>query len=41
LYARLAKASDIEADQVIADDRVINRGTLAYFKAKRAASGVH
>jgi phenylalanine-4-hydroxylase len=41
LYARLAKASDIEADQVIVDDRVINRGTLAYFKAKRAASGVH
>jgi phenylalanine-4-hydroxylase len=41
LYARLAKASDIEADQVIADDRVISRGTLAYFKAKRAASGVH
>ncbi|MDB5568125.1 MAG: Phenylalanine-4-hydroxylase, partial [Tardiphaga sp.] len=41
LYARLAKATDIEADQVIADDRVINRGTLAYFKAKRAASAVH
>jgi phenylalanine-4-hydroxylase len=41
LYARLAGAPDIEADQLVADDRVINRGTLAYFKAKRAASAVH
>ncbi|MEH2478623.1 phenylalanine-4-hydroxylase [Nitrobacteraceae bacterium AZCC 2146] len=41
LYARLAGAPDIEADQLVADDRVINRGTLAYFKAKRAASAIH
>ena len=41
LYARLAGAPDIEADQVIASDRVIDRGTLAYFRDKRAASAVH
>ena len=29
-------ADDIEADQLIAEDRVLTRGTLAYFKAKRA-----
>ncbi|MET0877300.1 MAG: phenylalanine 4-monooxygenase [Tardiphaga sp.] len=41
LYARLADAPDIEADQLIASDRVIDRGTLAYFREKRAASAVH
>jgi phenylalanine-4-hydroxylase len=41
LYTSLAGAADIEADQVIASDRVIHRGTLAYFTDKRAASAVH
>lgn len=38
LYARLGTAADIEADQLIADDHVITRGSLAYFKNKRAVS---
>lgn len=38
LYARLEAATDIEADQLIADDHVITRGNLAYFKNKRATA---
>jgi phenylalanine-4-hydroxylase len=38
LYARLAKAHDIAADAVIAEDHVVNRGTFAYFKAKNASA---
>jgi phenylalanine-4-hydroxylase len=37
IYARLGAAEDIEADQLIAEDRVLTRGTMAYFKAKRGA----
>ena len=40
IYARLATADDIEADQLVAEDRVLTRGTLAYFKAKRGAQRV-
>lgn len=40
LYARLADAPDIDADQVTAADRLIHRGTLDYFTLKRA-SAVH
>jgi phenylalanine-4-hydroxylase len=35
LYDRLAAASDIEADELVPGDKIINRGTLAYFKVKR------
>jgi phenylalanine-4-hydroxylase len=37
LYARLAGTHDIAADEVIPGDHVIGRGTLDYFKAKRAS----
>jgi phenylalanine-4-hydroxylase len=37
LYARLAQAKDIAADQVIPEDHVINRGTLDYFRKKRVS----
>jgi phenylalanine-4-hydroxylase len=37
IYARLASADDVEADELIAEDRVLTRGTLDYFKAKRDA----
>jgi phenylalanine-4-hydroxylase len=40
LYARLSGEHDIAADKVIPADHVINRGSLAYFKNKRA-SAVH
>ena len=40
LYARLADAPDIDADQVTAADRLIHRGTMDYFTLKRA-SAVH
>jgi phenylalanine-4-hydroxylase len=40
LYARLAGAPDIDADQVTAADRLIHRGTMEYFALKRA-SAVH
>jgi phenylalanine-4-hydroxylase len=35
LYERLANAGNIEADDLVASDQVITRGTLAYFKAKQ------
>ena len=35
LYERLASATDIEADEVVPGDRVLTRGTLAYFKDKQ------
>jgi phenylalanine-4-hydroxylase len=38
LYARLADANDIAADEVIPGDHVIDRGTLDYFKRKRASA---
>jgi phenylalanine-4-hydroxylase len=38
IYSRLAAADDIEADQLVAEDRVLTRGTLEYFKAKRGAN---
>ncbi|MDB5616873.1 phenylalanine 4-monooxygenase [Tardiphaga sp.] len=41
LYAQLTEASDIAPDQLVVGDRVISRGTLAYFRDKRAASAVH
>jgi phenylalanine-4-hydroxylase len=34
LYARLATASDIAPDQVLPTDRVVGRGTMAYFEAR-------
>jgi phenylalanine-4-hydroxylase len=34
LYARLAAASDIEADELVPSDNVITKGTLEYFKRK-------
>jgi phenylalanine-4-hydroxylase len=37
LYERLATASDIEADELIAGDKIITRGTLAHFKNKKRA----
>jgi phenylalanine-4-hydroxylase len=40
LYTRLAKADDIAADEVTPEDHVISRGTLDYFKRKRA-SAIH
>jgi phenylalanine-4-hydroxylase len=40
LYGRLANAHDIAADEVIPEDYVISRGTLDYFKRKRA-SAIH
>jgi phenylalanine-4-hydroxylase len=36
VYARLRSASDIEAHEVVAGDDVLTRGTLAYFRSKRA-----
>jgi phenylalanine-4-hydroxylase len=38
LYARLAGAHDIAADDIIPGDHVINRGSLAYFENKRASA---
>jgi phenylalanine-4-hydroxylase len=35
IYARLAAVEDIEADELIAQDRILTHGTLDYFKAKR------
>lgn len=40
LYTRLAKADDIAADEVTPEDHIISRGTLDYFKRKRA-SAIH
>jgi phenylalanine-4-hydroxylase len=37
LYARLAEAADIAPDQTVAGDRVLTRGTLAYFRDKGKA----
>lgn len=37
LYTRLHDASDIAADAIVANDDVLHRGTLDYFKAKRKA----
>jgi phenylalanine-4-hydroxylase len=37
LYERLATASDIEADALVPADRIIAKGTLAYFKDERSA----
>jgi phenylalanine-4-hydroxylase len=34
IYGRIGAASDIEPDQLIDGDRVVTRGTLAYFKDK-------
>jgi len=34
IYARIGKATDIDPDQLIDGDRVVSRGTLAYFKDK-------
>ena len=36
IYQRIGTATDIEADEVLDGDDVVTRGTLAYFKAKRA-----
>ncbi|MDB5656354.1 MAG: Phenylalanine-4-hydroxylase [Tardiphaga sp.] len=41
LYARLTGAPDIAPDQLVEGDHVIHRGTLAYFRNRRAASAVH
>ncbi len=41
LYDRLANQPDIAPDRLVASDRVIDRGTLAYFRDKAAASAVH
>lgn len=38
LYRRLEGATDIAPDQLIPEDHVIGRGTLDYFKLKRAAA---
>ena len=38
IYQRLAGASDIAIEAVLADDKVITRGTQAYAKAKAAAA---
>jgi phenylalanine-4-hydroxylase len=35
LYERIRTAADIEAHELIDDDEVLTRGTLAYFKEKR------
>jgi phenylalanine-4-hydroxylase len=35
IYERIGSATDIEADEVLDDDDVVTRGTLAYFKRKR------
>ena len=37
LYGRLAGMSDLGAHEVLAEDKVLNRGTLKYFKDKLAA----
>ena len=34
IYARIGGASDIAPDALLAGDRVVNRGTLAYFRNK-------
>ena len=34
IYAWIGTASDIDPDQLVETDRVVNRGTLAYFKDK-------
>ena len=36
IYQRIGTATDIEADEVLDRDDVVTRGTLAYFKSKRA-----
>jgi phenylalanine-4-hydroxylase len=36
IYQRIGTATDIEADEVLDGDDVVTRGTLAYFKSKRA-----
>jgi phenylalanine-4-hydroxylase len=36
VYARLRGASEIEAHEIVAGDDVLTRGTLAYFREKRA-----
>jgi phenylalanine-4-hydroxylase len=36
IYQRIGTATDIEADEVLDGDDVVTRGTLAYFKRKRA-----
>jgi len=38
LYAELAGLSDLEADAIVEDDVVLNRGAQAYAKARRAGS---
>ena len=35
LYERLARAADIEADELVPGDKVITKGTLEYFRNKR------
>jgi phenylalanine-4-hydroxylase len=34
IYARIGAASDIAPDELIGDDRIVSRGTLAYFRDK-------
>jgi phenylalanine-4-hydroxylase len=36
LYERLKSAADIEAHEIVPGDKVVTRGTLAYFKRKQA-----
>ena len=36
IYQRLGTVSEIEPDEILAGDDVVTRGTLAYFKSKRA-----
>lgn len=38
LYARLAEANDIAADEVIPEDHVIGHGSFDYFKKKRGSA---
>ena len=37
LYGKLASASDLEAHEIIASDEVLHRGSMKYFRDKRAA----
>lgn len=39
IYERLRDAADIEPDAIATQDRVLTRGSRAYFNAKRAAAG--
>ena len=34
LYERVSKATDIEADELLDDDDVLTKGSLAYFKER-------